>query len=336
MTVVYRDDGAWGSGLGVDLSALQIDGNFWTLVSEITDIQATILSGGAAGVDYFSIVDNNQLYVTLTNHTTSLVGTLPSSAWDVGPGPAVQFWGASTAYAVNAVFQNDGSLYIVIYSDPGQPTFDPNANDGLGHNYFALLLASPSDVLAAGGAAGSFLLKLNSDPYTNEWVAAADITWPFSQIIDVPAATSSNLGLIYGIDEITSEWIKYIDPHGAPVLTQPAFVDISGTVANAQLVQALVQTVSSTGGVLTIDYTLGENCLLTMTENITSMVINNWPGGTLGKITLFITNPSWAISNWAGALWPGGTAPTVGTKDVYVLANNTAIIYGAVVGQSYA
>lgn len=321
---------------GSDLTADEIDTNFSNTAVAVDDLQATVLSGGAAGVDYFSIADNNQLYVTLTNHATSLVGTLPSSAWDAGPGPAVQFWAASTAYAVNAVFQNDGSLYLVIYPDPGQLTFDPNANDGLGHNYFALLLASPSDVLPTGGAAGSFLVKASSVDFAVEWLTVDEVTWPFSQITDVPVATPSHLGVIYGIDEVSSEWVKYIDPHGVPVLSQPAFADISGTVANAQLVQALVQAVSSAGGVLTINYLLGENCLLTMTENITSMVINNWPGGTLGKITLFITNPSWAISDWAGALWPGGTAPTVGTKDVIVLVNNTVDVRGAVVGQSYS
>jgi hypothetical protein len=332
MPVVYRDNGTWGSGLLADLSAPDIDGNFWTLVSEIADIQATIGSGSYAGIDYFTI-EGDQLYVTLTDHTTLGPYTFPTAAWDAGPGPAVQFWAASTAYAVNAVFQNDGSLYLVRYPDPGQPTFDPNANDGLGHNYFNLLLANPSNVLPTGGAAGSFLVKASSADFAVEWQTVDEITSA------LPIATPSQLGVVYGVNGVTSEWVSYFDPHGHPVLSRPAFSDISGLISPNQLIEDAFQSLPSVGGVLTINWANGANVELVMSEDITSIVISDWPVAYLAKITLFITNGgAYTVTNWAGALWPGGIAPTVGTNDIITLIYDgySTVIRGAVVGQSYS
>jgi hypothetical protein len=49
-------------------------------------------------------------------------------------------WQPSTVYAVNDVVSYFGSLYLVIFAHTSQSTFDPSANDGLGHNYYALIL----------------------------------------------------------------------------------------------------------------------------------------------------------------------------------------------------
>jgi hypothetical protein len=49
-------------------------------------------------------------------------------------------WLPSTAYAVNDTVAYFGFLYLVIFAHTSQPTFDAAASDGLGHNYYALIL----------------------------------------------------------------------------------------------------------------------------------------------------------------------------------------------------
>lgn len=41
MAVVYRTDGAWGSGLGRLLTAAEVDGNFWSLVQRVASLESS-------------------------------------------------------------------------------------------------------------------------------------------------------------------------------------------------------------------------------------------------------------------------------------------------------
>jgi hypothetical protein len=49
-------------------------------------------------------------------------------------------WQASTVYAVNDVVSYFGSLYLVIFAHTSHTSFDAADNDGLGHNFYALIL----------------------------------------------------------------------------------------------------------------------------------------------------------------------------------------------------
>jgi hypothetical protein len=166
MPITYRTSGSWGAGTGVDLSASQIDNNFYYHDSLIAALEDH--AGSGAGIDYFAVSGNN-FFVHLTDHTILGPYALPVSQWH-WRGP----WTVSTSYAVNDVFEIDGSVYLDIYApNPGQLTFDPNANDGLGHNFYALLITAPSDVLPVGGTSGQLLAKsVDSPDYAVEWVDA--------------------------------------------------------------------------------------------------------------------------------------------------------------------
>lgn len=318
MTKVYRttDLTKWGTGKGSNLLPTEVDNNFWDSESRLESLEARVTD--FSSIDYFS-VDGTQFFVHLTDHTILGPYDLPLAQWNWR-----NQWQPNTAYALNDVFQFNGSLYLDIFApNPGQTSFDPNASDGLGNKFYALILETPSDVLPPHGDTGQVLVKASGADF--------DVAWG-----SILPATEDAIGGVFATPEVASNWVSGIDPHGNLVLTQPAFTDISGIVQEGQLIEQKIQTVTSESGGLTIDYSLGAICLLTMSENITALDVENWPVDDLGKLTLFITNSgSFTISDWAGALWPGSTPPVVGTKDIISLVNNQISIYGAIVGQAY-
>ena len=75
------------------------------------------------------------------------------------------------------------------------------------------------------------------------------------------------------------------------------------------------QTVASIDGVLTIDWTLGNSVFVLLTENITSIVLENPPpAGYYGQLRIrFLQNSTggWAVSGWPTTKWAAGAAPTM-------------------------
>lgn len=63
---------------------------------------------------------------------------------------------------------------------------------------------------------------------------------------DLPNPSASTLGGVQSIAAVTSKWINTISTSGVPSLTQPAFTDISGSVAASQLP---TPTTSTFGGI---------------------------------------------------------------------------------------
>ncbi len=160
--ITYRtnDITRWGTGQGSDLSAPQIDINFYNLAQDIASIQ----TGLTAGIDFFVAAGPN-FYVHLKDHTVLGPYALPVAQWNFRGQ-----WLPSTAYAVMDVITDNGSVYLVIFAHTSNPTFNQFANDGLGHDYYGLLLSQPSDVLPVGGTAGQVLTKsVDSPDFSVEW-----------------------------------------------------------------------------------------------------------------------------------------------------------------------
>ena len=150
--ITYRtnDFTRWGAGQGSDLSAAQIDINFWILDSAVLALQDHALTNQNI-IDYFS-VSGDQLYITMTDHAVFGPYTLPVAQWAF-----TGAWQADYPYSVMDLFTIDGALYLVIYANTSGSFFDANANDGHGHNYYALVLAQPENVLPLGGEIGQVL-----------------------------------------------------------------------------------------------------------------------------------------------------------------------------------
>jgi len=161
MTIIYRTAGAWGSGQGTNLSAAQVDGNFFDLATRVTTIEGGGLN--APTISSFTIVGTN-LFVNMSDSTVLGPYTLPTASWNFRGD-----WTPSTVYAVNDVVTANGSVYLVMFGHTSATTFDPNANDGGGHNYYGLLLTSPSNSLPTGGTTGQILAKSSDTDYAVQW-----------------------------------------------------------------------------------------------------------------------------------------------------------------------
>ena len=153
-SITYRTTGAWGAGLGTDLTAAQVDMNFWILYSLIVSLQ----NEAPVTISYFTVTGNS-MWITMTDHYVFGPFTIPQAVWN--------FRGAfqpNSAYNVNDVFTVENgagfgsSVWLCIYPilDSGS-TFYSLANDGDGHNYWGLLLAAPPSAIPTGGLPGQML-----------------------------------------------------------------------------------------------------------------------------------------------------------------------------------
>lgn len=155
--ITFRTDDnlRWGPGQGSDLSATEIDINFWVLYSAVTALQASFDTRGA-GIDHF-VISGTNLFVHLTNHFVLGPYTLPVANWNFrGP------WVPSTSYGPFDVFTNAGAVYLVLISHVSNSLFSPGSNDGHGHNFYGTLLVAPPPELPQTGATGAFLQWQNS------------------------------------------------------------------------------------------------------------------------------------------------------------------------------
>jgi len=167
MAKVYRTDDLtrWGFGLNRNLTSVEVDLNFWdseTRLDALEDHQELLVS-----IDYITQV-GNQLTFHMTDHTLQGPFTLPVAIWNRRTDNH-GMWAPLTVYAIYDVFDEDGSLYIVLVGHTSAATFDPNATDGMGHRLYGLLLTAPSDVLPPHGDANEVLAKRTGADFDVYW-----------------------------------------------------------------------------------------------------------------------------------------------------------------------
>lgn len=283
-------------------------------------------------------------------------------------------WAPVTEYFYGNTVSANGGVYFVNIPHTSAASFDPGESDTSGA-FYALMFEWPDNVLPTGGATSAKLKKLSATDYHVTWGfdALNDLTdvdigtgagegdtlrlrsgiWVDEPFV-IPAPTSgtgATLGGLFASDGFANSFVTHIDDDGNQNFAQPAFTDISGAVADSQLLQIKRQTVSQSGGTLTINRALGEIVKVTLTANVTSIVVNNWPvSGIRGKVDIRFTNPSsYTVtgypSNTAGdTQWPGGTEPTItvsstagnGVDRIILMTDDAgATVEGNVVGQGY-
>jgi len=146
--VTYVTDGPWGTGTGAPHTANSADTNFWILYSLIVALQ----DATPDTIAYFTVTGSN-MWITMTDHYVFGPFTIPTAVWNFRG-----VWGATNSYAVNDVFTADGAVYLVIWPQTNSgASFYAQANDGQGHNYYALLLAAPPAELPDDGVPGQVL-----------------------------------------------------------------------------------------------------------------------------------------------------------------------------------
>jgi hypothetical protein len=136
MTTIYRTAGAWGAGKGSDLTAAEVDENFFGHESRIANLETTTF----VGIDHITVV-GDQMTIVMTDHSIQGPFTLPSGT---GAWVFMGAWAPGTPYSVNDVITANGAVYLVIFAHTSQASFSPTANDGSGHDFYALLISAPA------------------------------------------------------------------------------------------------------------------------------------------------------------------------------------------------
>jgi hypothetical protein len=179
MTLHYREtdavSGRWtGNTSGASLSAAQFDENTYTFAKGIEDLNAA-LSTSVVSLSSISQPLPNELTFHLSDGSSLGPFTIPASAFH-----STGAWAPSTPHAVNDTFYINGAVYLVIFPDPGQSTFDASANDGLGHNYFEEMVPNPGNSIATGGTAGMVYTKTSSTDFAASWQLTHAVNVTFS------------------------------------------------------------------------------------------------------------------------------------------------------------
>lgn len=165
--IVYcRDDPVSARWVGIDnlLTELQCDQNIYTL----TTATQWLLDNYAATVSLASVTQPtaSTLLFTFTDATTQGPFDLPVATFsDRGD------WAIDTPYLINDTFNApDGGLYRVTFDHTSSHTsFDPAANDGMGHDYYAPMIPPRGNTIPAGGIAGWYYRKNSSTDYDANW-----------------------------------------------------------------------------------------------------------------------------------------------------------------------
>jgi hypothetical protein len=181
MPIIYRTAGPWGAGKGANLVAGEVDGNFHDLDGRVGAVEDNI-PAAAVGIAFFSVTPPNLFYVHMTNGTIQGPFALPQLAWNFRGE-----WTPSTVYSVNDVITANGSTYMVLINHTSASLFDPNANDGAGHNAYGLLLSNAGNSLPQGGLIGQYLVKSDTPDYAVSWQTPA--IFPAQNILEAPDAT---------------------------------------------------------------------------------------------------------------------------------------------------
>lgn len=251
MGLVFRTTsiGQWGGGKLSNLTPVEVDQNFWYLLSLYNAINDHLASV-AVGIASIDPVGVDQFLITMTDSTTFGPFTIPTSQWsDRGD------WTPLTSYAVNDVINNGGSVYLVLYPHTSAALFDPGAVTA-GHDDYKVLITLPGNVLPTGGSIGMQLYKSGTGDFAVSWqwpylanmhdVAFGSphnvndvVTWDGSfwtnKPVTISAPTTFTLGGVFATAGIATQFAYGIDTSGDLLLQQPHFTDIAGTVAASQL-----------------------------------------------------------------------------------------------------
>lgn len=183
MTIVYRTSGPWGAGKGANLVPAEVDGNFFDVSTRVTVLEDGTPTA-ANGIAFFNIggTNNELFYVHMTDGTIQGPFALPQKTWNFR-----DVWAPSIVYNADDVVTAIGSVYLVLLNHISASTFDPTANDGLGHNFYGLLLSNPGNVLPAGGLQGQYLVKVTGADFDIGW--RTPIEFPAQNLLEAPNPT---------------------------------------------------------------------------------------------------------------------------------------------------
>lgn len=305
-----------------DLYPDEIDANFRELRDEL---DAFIAIGGINGIDDFTVV-GDQMTVHMTDHSTRGPFTIPSASWnDTGA------WQAGFLYALRDTFSINGATYEVIFPHTSALTFDANANNGMGDDYYHRMLSSPENTLPEGGSPRMVVMKSSAADFDmqidfvnmedlgdfalNSPISDGDVvTWDdginkfVPKPISIPPPTNATLGGLFSDAGVAGEFVTSINHDGTIDTAPVTWADISGPLPAAKDLRSMVQSIEGAGAV-SIDLDDGWCIYLNVSANVTSLTFTNWTDALiLTDIKMFVyNNGAFTVASPAGAIFPGST-----------------------------
>lgn len=150
MTITYRTSGAWGSGKGSNLTAAEVDGNFYDLDGRVTDLE----DNPPVPAEISNIaVSGSQVTFYLSNGSSYGPYTLPRSRFSWRG-----YWAASTAYVGNDLVRVRGlGVYLCLEPHTSTGSFDPDATTGSAEPIWAQMMGEVAEVkTGAVDSAGNY------------------------------------------------------------------------------------------------------------------------------------------------------------------------------------
>jgi len=274
VTIIYREtdpvSGRWtGNSGGIDLSAFQIDQNFYESISRIATLEAN--ETFTVSIDYITI-NGDQLTFHMTDHSLQGPFKIPIATFtDRGT------WAPTTVYFVNDTFHENGTLYLVIFAHTSAGTFSAGANDGMGHNYYSAMLSLPGNSLPTGGAVKMMLTKSDGHDF--------DVTWSY------PVPVGGTIGKYLkknSSSDFDMTWAYPIPTGGTAgqILTKINATDFnvqwsSSSISMESLSDFIFTSPHSVGQVVQWTGAAWQNAFITIAADIGDVVITSPASGNL-------------------------------------------------------
>lgn len=134
---------------------------------------------------------------------------------------------------------------------------------------------------------------------------------------DLPNPGASSLGGVQSAAAVTNQWINSISTAGVPALSQPAFSNISGTIAAAQVTNGITGTTTNNSAATGI---VGEYIVATRSSG---SAITSGGTGNYGDVTsISLTAGDWDVTGVVA--YGGGTAVQYVAAGISVTTGNSA------------
>ena len=237
----YRTAGLWGAGIGANLSASDVDENFYNLVLRVADIEDN--PQAAISIAEFSVAGTS-LTIHMTDGSTRGPFVLPAAVFRFSgewtPGTTYNFMDVFTytgGTALDGLYWVIGSEYVAPEDATEPAVFDPTVENTENGLILQLIMrgAMPqavlpiqnitdSDVILGDEDAGAYLRLISDDPH--------------SVFVDLDTNVPYTEGMTYGVRQIAdgTVTIEAMDS-GITINPPPGFtLSLRGPGASATVV----------------------------------------------------------------------------------------------------
>jgi hypothetical protein len=113
--IIFKNNGDWGTGIGVPLSSMQVDLNFWQLLLRIVNLEENPIQPNQ--IEMIEVI-GNKMTIHMSDYTTFGPFTLPVAAFRF----TGAFQGNHDYKTYDLLLANEG-LYMVLHDFTSGPTF---------------------------------------------------------------------------------------------------------------------------------------------------------------------------------------------------------------------